>query len=783
MSSFQLITEYEPNTTTSQEPWNKVNSTFTAERKQGVTNSGKSQEAKHKHLDDVTLEDLEDLIAASAKRLASYRLRNQTITKNEKIGRWKELLEEQEQNDFATAVPLSREKSTSSSSSSASQSSYRKSKYPVESSKKVIDPSSITTTRSALSKASPKIESPRISSSTTPRATTLTANLRKQTRASPQSLRMQKVQERTVDYKSIDDYLSKFKNNTSSNTSDIKPRKPKLSITNNASTKTSTITTATIKNAKSGTGTVPITKRRRGKTLPGSLAEPPAPVPLTLPPMKVEPLNIPSSIKASRTLAKTPTRIPLPGTSTTTKSSTTTTKELGRSLAAKGSKSKCIQRQPLQKPKSNHALTPKLQASKSNKSTDENLLRKNNNSNQFTPQPSGKTSLSTTTSSLRTAPTSASSKSTGMTSKKKMPTLQERLQGLVEESKLWTAQMEQEKIGGKTEIVLRGKGPSITSDDDHKKNSTHPKILMRVAMTPEAAQKLYQFNLTSYEKTEMLQYEHIYFVGHHANKRPASPSNSICNFGYDDDRGDYLIQLRDHLDYRYEVMEVMGKGSFGQVLKCFDHRSGQTVAVKIIRNKKRFHAQALTEIKILENLISWDPEDRHNNVRMLGHFTFRNHLCIVFECLSINLYEFIKSNGYRGFSMGLVKRFASQLLNSLVFLQKNKLIHCDLKPEVMYTYIQSRFYRSPEVIMGINYNMAIDMWSTGYSFGNPRIMPDSKGRKRKPGTKSLEHALNSSDEHFVDFVMKCLIWDPEKRMKPDEAFKHPWFPKPFSKKR
>lgn len=66
-----------------------------------------------------------------------------------------------------------------------------------------------------------------------------------------------------------------------------------------------------------------------------------------------------------------------------------------------------------------------------------------------------------------------------------MPTLQERLQGLVEESKLWTAQMEQEKIGGKTEIVLRGKGPSITSDDDHKKNSTHPKILMRVAMTPE----------------------------------------------------------------------------------------------------------------------------------------------------------------------------------------------------------------------------------------------------------------------------------------------------------
>lgn len=104
---------------------------------------------------------------------------------------------------------------------------------------------------------------------------------------------------------------------------------------------------------------------------------------------------------------------------------------------------------------------------------------------------------------------------------------------------------------------------------------------------------------------EMLKYDSIYFVGHHAKKRPTTPSNSNCNYGYDDERGDYLIQLRDHLDYRYEVLEIMGKGSFGQVLKCFDHRSGQTVAVKIIRNKKRFHAQALVEVKILEELIAW----------------------------------------------------------------------------------------------------------------------------------------------------------------------------------
>lgn len=186
---------------------------------------------------------------------------------------------------------------------------------------------------------------------------------------------------------------------------------------------------------------------------------------------------------------------------------------------------------------------------------------------------------------------------------------------------------------------------------------------MRVAMTPEAAIKLYQFNLTSYEKQEMQNYDPIWFVGHHAKKRPCSPSHALCNYGYDDERGDYLIQIRDHLDYRYEVLEIMGKGSFGQVLKCFDHKTGQTVAIKIIRNKKRFHAQALVEIKILQELIQWDPEDKHHNVRMLGHFMFRGHLCIAFECLSINLYEFIKSNGFQGFSMGLIRRHAYQRMS------------------------------------------------------------------------------------------------------------------------
>lgn len=77
------------------------------------------------------------------------------------------------------------------------------------------------------------------------------------------------------------------------------------------------------------------------------------------------------------------------------------------------------------------------------------------------------------------------------------------------------------------------------------------------------------------------------------------------NYGYDDERGDYNIVVGDHLAYRYEVVDVLGKGSFGQVVRCVDHKLGGVVAVKIIRNKKRFHQQALVEVGILQRLGEW----------------------------------------------------------------------------------------------------------------------------------------------------------------------------------
>ncbi|XP_045469957.1 dual specificity tyrosine-phosphorylation-regulated kinase 2 isoform X2 [Harmonia axyridis] len=365
-------------------------------------------------------------------------------------------------------------------------------------------------------------------------------------------------------------------------------------------------------------------------------------------------------------------------------------------------------------------------------------------------------------------------------------------------------------------------------------------------LTPHGALRLYGSYLTDYEKSEIEKFSKIWYLGIKARKIHGNRSGSH-NGGYDDEGGSYNKVIHDHICYRYEILEVIGRGSFGQVIKALDHMTNRHVAIKIIRNKKRFHHQGLVEVRILDRIRKRDPDDNNNVIHMLEYFFFRNHLCISFELLSLNLYELIKKNNYQGFSINLTRRFAKSLLKCLRLLNKDNIIHCDLKPENIllkqrgstsikvidfgsscytnqriYTYIQSRFYRSPEVILGLSYGTAIDMWSlgcilaefyTGYplfpgeneieqlaclmevlgpppddliasatrrrlffdSQGNPRCITNSKGHKRKPGSKNLQIALRCNDHAFIDFISGCLQWNPKKRMTPDEALNHSWF--------
>lgn len=58
--------------------------------------------------------------------------------------------------------------------------------------------------------------------------------------------------------------------------------------------------------------------------------------------------------------------------------------------------------------------------------------------------------------------------------------------------------------------------------------------------------------------------------------------------------------------------------------------------------------------------------------------------------------------------------------------------------------------------------------------GAPRPVVNSKGRRRRPGSKTLQQVLRCDDDLFVDFISKCLVWDPERRLKPHAALRHPY---------
>lgn len=222
------------------------------------------------------------------------------------------------------------------------------------------------------------------------------------------------------------------------------------------------------------------------------------------------------------------------------------------------------------------------------------------------------------------------------------------------------------------------------------------------------------------------------------------PSQPVHNNRYDNRAHDYILFVNDVLSddhgNQYVVLDLLGTGTFGQVVKCRHSATNEIVAVKVIKNQRAYYNQAWVEISILRILHqNSNQEDTKHIVRFICHFMFRGHLCLVFEKLSINLYEVLKLNSYVGVSLEMLRNFLTQLLQALDVLVRSEVIHCDLKPEnillksldstdlkiidfgsacqlehPVYSYVQSRFYRSPEVLLGLaQYDSKIDMWSLG----------------------------------------------------------------------
>ena len=221
------------------------------------------------------------------------------------------------------------------------------------------------------------------------------------------------------------------------------------------------------------------------------------------------------------------------------------------------------------------------------------------------------------------------------------------------------------------------------------------------------------------------------------------PNKGLHNHGHDNENHDYILYVHDTFGNeegrQFLILDLLGHGTFGQVAKCINLKTKEIVAIKIIKNQSAYFNQSMMEVTILELLNQkYDARDLCHITRMKDTFIHKKHLCIVFELLSLNLFELIKQNHFKGFQHGLIRIFLSQILDALKLLNEAKIIHCDLKPEnillkqmdspdikvidfgsacheqhTVYTYIQSRFYRSPEILLGLPYNASIDSWSLG----------------------------------------------------------------------
>ena len=348
---------------------------------------------------------------------------------------------------------------------------------------------------------------------------------------------------------------------------------------------------------------------------------------------------------------------------------------------------------------------------------------------------------------------------------------------------------------------------------------------------------LYPDSLSDYEKTEISKYEQVYFLGNKVGK---------INEGFTDSNGVYQVVFGDQLAYRYEPIELLGKGTFGHVYKSFDYKREIYVAVKILRKNPKVRRQGENEIKYLEMTNKEDPDDSKCLVRMLQCFEFRGHLCISFELLSINLYQFLRKSMYKGINLNLIKRIALQILIALRHLHSFGLIHSDLKLEnillknegkssikvidlgstlnyvnPLCSYMQSRYYRAPEVIIGAGFDNKIDIWSLGCMLvelftgrvlfpgenehdqlirimsviGLPprhilnrgkrrtvffhedcsaKIVPNKRGVMLYPDSKDFFETSDKDEQVFKEFITLCLRWDSQTRLSAEEALRHPF---------
>jgi len=251
---------------------------------------------------------------------------------------------------------------------------------------------------------------------------------------------------------------------------------------------------------------------------------------------------------------------------------------------------------------------------------------------------------------------------------------------------------------------------------------------------------------------------------------------------WDDPEGYYKLISNELVDGgRYRMIKGLGRGVFANVAQA-EEISGDAnpriVAIKMIRRNDLMRRASQKEMDFLRKVNEADPQDKRHIIRLLGSFDHKGHLCIVFEHMSKNLRDLLKeeTNGH-GLTLAAVRIYARQMFLGLQHLQDCQVIHLDLKPDNVLVsadkktikladfgtavdkrdvierteYLVSRFYRAPEIILGMEVGYPVDMWAVGctvYELWTGKIL--FTGR---------------SNNQMIKSFMDCLGWPSEKLLK------------------
>ncbi|KAF3354268.1 hypothetical protein VdG1_07733 [Verticillium dahliae VDG1] len=238
------------------------------------------------------------------------------------------------------------------------------------------------------------------------------------------------------------------------------------------------------------------------------------------------------------------------------------------------------------------------------------------------------------------------------------------------------------------------------------------------------------------------------------------------NSKVDDDDGHYVVVPDADLTDKYQMVQLLGQGTFGKVVKARDRRRNKMVAIKIIRSVQKYRDASRIELRVLATLKANDDENRNRCIHLRDCFDFQGHICIVMDLLGQSVFDFLKGNNFVPFPNSQIQSFARQLFTSVAFLHDLNLIHTDLKPENIllcdntyqtFTYnrkipsssstvnrqanqrrvlldteirlidfgsatfqdeyhssvVSTRHYRAPEIILGLGWSFPCDIWSIG----------------------------------------------------------------------